>query len=64
MAALSALNYNSDMKEYYQRKVEDGKNKMCVINAIRNKLIHRIFTCVHEKRKYENTFSYFLNLNS
>jgi len=56
MAALSALNYNSDMKEYYQRKVEDGKNKMCVINAIRNKLIHRIFTCVHEKRKYENIY--------
>ncbi len=25
---------------------------MLVINAIRNKLIHRIFACVKEKRNY------------
>lgn len=31
---------------YYQRKVAEGKNKMNVINAVRNKLVHRIFSCV------------------
>ena len=56
MAALSSLTYNDDMKKYFQRKVIEGKNKMSVINAIRNKLIHRIFTCVHEDRKYENNY--------
>ena len=48
MAALVAIVHNSDLKEYYERKVAEGKNKMSVINAVRNKLIHRIFTCVHE----------------
>ena len=57
MSALSAINYNTDMKQYYQRKVAEGKNKMSVINAVRNKLIHRIFTCVNQNRKYENIYS-------
>ena len=57
MCALVALGYNQDLKEYYQRKVSEGKNKMSVINAIRNKLIHRIFSCVNENRKYENIYS-------
>lgn len=56
MAALSAITYNTDLKKYYLRKTEEGKNKMSIINAIRNKLIHRIFTCVNEDRKYENIY--------
>jgi transposase len=46
MAALSAILCNKDLKIYYERKVAEGKNKMAVINAVRNKLIHRIFACV------------------
>ena len=57
MAALVAIVYNSDLKAYYERKVAEGKNKMSVINAVRNKLIHRIFTCVKENRKYENNYA-------
>ena len=57
MAALTAINHNTDMKHYYQRKVAGGKNKMSVINAVRNKLIHRIFTCVNQNREYENIYS-------
>lgn len=55
MAAMSAINHNHDMKRYYERKVEEGKNKMLVINAVRNKLVTRIFTCVNENRKYHKT---------
>lgn len=56
MAALSAITCNEDMKQYYNRKVEEGKNKMCVINAVRNKIIHRIFACVAQNRKYEKSY--------
>jgi len=56
MCALVALGYNQDLKAYYERKVSEGKNKMSVINAIRNKLIHRVFTCVNENRKYESIY--------
>lgn len=56
MAALVAIVHNSDLKTYYERKVAEGKIKMSVINAVRNKLIHRIFTCVNQNRKYENIY--------
>src|SRR5215216_6602284 len=35
-----------EFKDYYRRKVAEGKNKMSVINAIRNKLVHRIFAVI------------------
>lgn len=56
MAALVAINYNADMKAYYQRKVEQKKNKMLVINAVRNKLIWRIFACVKNNRPYQKNY--------
>jgi len=57
MAALSAIQYNQDMKDYFERKIADGKNKMSVINAIRNKLIARIFACVKQNREYEISYN-------
>ena len=33
-------------KLYYERKVAEGKNKMSVLNAIRNKLIHIIYALI------------------
>jgi transposase len=53
MVAMSAINMDNDLAQYYRRKVEEGKNKMNVINAIRNKIIKRIFACVRDNRKYE-----------
>ena len=57
MAALSAIKHNIDLHRYYERKVAEGKNKMSVINAVRNKLVHRIFACVLQNRKYENSYA-------
>lgn len=53
LAALTAIRYNTDKKNYYNRKIEQGKNKMLVINAVRNKLVHRVFACVTQNRPYE-----------
>ena len=36
MAALSAVKLDADLKKYYERKVAEGKNKMSVLNAVRN----------------------------
>ncbi|WP_420580852.1 IS110 family transposase [Reichenbachiella sp.] len=60
MAALSTLRTSGELREYYERKVEEGKNKMSVINAIRSKLIHRIFAVVIENRKYEKNYTHSL----
>jgi len=56
MCAIVAIGSNKELKAYYLRKVGEGKNKMSVINAVRNKLIHRIFACLRENRKYENNY--------
>lgn len=53
MAALSAIQMQGDLQTYYNRKVEEGKNKMSVLNAVRNKIIQRIFSCVKNNRLYE-----------
>lgn len=56
LAALSAVQMKGELNTYYNRKVAEGKNKMLVLNNIRNKLIHRIFKCVRENRKYEKNY--------
>ena len=54
MAAMRSVRIDGELKQYYQRKVEEGKNKMSVLNAVRNKLIHRIFAVVKQQKFYES----------
>lgn len=49
MAAMSAIQRNPDMKAYFVRKVGEGKNKMSIINAVRNKLLHCVMAIVTRK---------------
>jgi len=56
MGAMSAILSHNELQDYYHRKVAEGKNEMAVLNAIRNKIIHRIFACVHQNRKYEKNY--------
>lgn len=56
MAALSAITMKGEMRDYFIRKTESGKNKMSVINAVRNKIIHRIFACVNQNRPYKKNY--------
>ncbi|HEX3385956.1 MAG TPA: IS110 family transposase [Mucilaginibacter sp.] len=53
MCALSAIKCDYELKDYFERKSRDGKPKLVVINAIRYKLIARIFSCVGQNRLYE-----------
>lgn len=52
MCAMSAIQHSPEMKLYYQQKVLEGKNKMCIINNIRNKLLHRIFAVINRGTPY------------
>lgn len=53
MAAISSIQHNSELHQYYQRKVLEGKNKMSVINAVRNKLLHRVLAVIKRGTPYE-----------
>jgi transposase len=52
MCALSSIKQEGQMRTYYTKKVAEGKNKMSVINAIRNKLVQRVFACVRDQQAY------------
>lgn len=52
MAALSAINHDPQIKGYYQRKVQEGKHKMAVINAVRCKILARCFAVVKRKTPF------------
>ena len=60
LAALTGMRKKGEFREYYERKISEGKHKMSVINAIRNKLVLRIFACVRENRLFEKKYSYLL----
>ena len=52
MASLSAIKLDADMKAYYERKVAEGKNKMSVLNAVKNKLLARVVAVVNKDQLY------------
>jgi transposase len=53
LGAMSAIQWSPELRTYYLRKISEGKNKMSVINAVRNKLITRVFACINQNRYYE-----------
>ena len=52
MASLTAVKLDADLKAYYERKVEEGKNKMSVLNAVKNKLLARVIAVVNKQQEY------------
>jgi transposase len=59
MASLSSVKLDTELKAYYERKVLSGKSKMSVLNAVRNKLLARVFAVVkrgipYQKNNYKN----------
>jgi len=58
MATLVTIRKGNIMHDYFNRKVGEGKNKMSVINAIRNKLIHILMACIKNNTMYDKKYSH------
>lgn len=56
LCAMSAIQNDKEMKAYFEKKLLEGKNKMSIINAVRNKLVHRVFAVVRDNRMYEDNY--------
>jgi transposase len=52
MGAISAMKCDMELKQYYKKRIEEGKPKMSVINIIRNKLIARVFAVIKRGTPY------------
>jgi transposase len=60
MGARSAIQYSPELKDYYKRKVAEGKSKFSVLNAVCNKLISRVFVCIKNQRLYQKDYQHAL----
>jgi len=57
-AVNAAIMYDSELTEYYQRKLGEGKAKGVVLNALKNKLVHRVFAVVKRQTPYVKMMTY------
>jgi len=58
MCALNAKRWDAQISTYYEKKVAQGKNKMLVMNNVRNKLLHRVFAVIKRQTPYVNTYKF------
>jgi transposase len=58
LAAMSAIRHNTELRNYYNRRIASGKNKMSTLNIVRNKLISRIFATVMRQTPYVDILKY------
>ena len=58
ISVLSAIKFDPDIKEYWQRKKAEGKHTGCVLNAIKFKIVLRMFAVVKRGKPYVNTKGY------
>jgi transposase len=56
--ARSAMQSCKEYQQYYDRRIQEGKNEHSTINIIRNKLIARAFACAKRKTPYVNVIKY------
>ena len=63
MCSMVAIQHCPEMKIYFNRKVSEGKNKMSVLNGVKNKIIHRIFACVNRNEPYQKNYQNSLALS-
>lgn len=58
MCAMTSIKYDSQLKEYYEKKKNEGKNSMLVMNNIRCKIISRVFATVNRGTPFINTYKF------
>lgn len=52
ISALGTIQQEGELREYWIRKIAEGKHKMSILNAIRNKIIHRVCAVVDRGTPY------------
>ncbi|SDH14687.1 Transposase [Pedobacter terrae] len=56
MCALSLIQHNQEFKAYYNRKKDEGKHSMSIINAVRNKIALRVAAVIKNQASYKNNY--------
>jgi transposase len=56
MGAISAITHYPEFKNYYERKVKEGKHEQSVINAVRSKIALRAVAVINNQAKYVDNY--------
>lgn len=56
MCALTAIRIYPEFRNYYERKVKEGKHKLTVLNAIKSKLALRSVAVINNQEKYVDNY--------
>lgn len=57
ICAMGVIRYDKELKAYYERKTKgEHKPKMAALNAVRYKLVLRVFACLAQNRLYQKDY--------
>ena len=58
LAAVGAATHmkTGEYRDYYERKIKEGKHVMCVLNVVRAKLVHRMFSVIRRNEEYTKEY--------
>ena len=57
MGAMSVIHCSPEIKQYYERKTAEGKHPLCVINAVKNKLVLRAVAVIKSQKPFVDNFT-------
>jgi transposase len=56
MGARSVARHKAEFRDYYNRKTQEGKHDLTVINAIKNKILLRAVSVINKQEKYVDNY--------
>jgi len=56
MGAVSAITHYREFKDYYERKVKEGKHQLSAINAVRSKIALRVVAVINNQAPYVDKY--------
>lgn len=56
MGAISAISHYAEFRDYYERKVKEGKHPQSAINAIRSKIALRAVAVINNQQQYVDKY--------
>lgn len=57
LCALSAIQNNPEIRNYYNRKKDEGKHSMSILNAVRNKIVLRVASVIKKQTPFKNNYN-------
>lgn len=58
LCVITSLRIEGEFKAYYERKLAEGKHKLAIINAIKNKMLLRVAALINGDKMYVKNYVY------